>query len=49
MIERIGRATTAEAAQSILAIDRQVDGISGKQGLFKWITEMKAWLELFVL
>lgn len=35
MIERIGSATTAQATQSILAIDLQVDGINGKQGLFK--------------
>ena len=49
MIERIGLATTAEATQSILAIDLQVDGIIERQGLFKWRIEMKTWLELFVL
>lgn len=49
MIDRIGWATTAEATQSIGAIDRQVEGFNEMQGLVERKIEMKSWSELFVL
>lgn len=42
MIDRIGWATTAEATQSIGAIDRQVEGFNEMQGLVERKIEMKS-------